>query len=880
VHTLFWAALCAGVLFAPAAQAQIGCPVIQTVPGGPGQGTPGGPATPGSPGAPDTGTTQICPPINEPPDGSISAAPSVCNLNETATTCASTITWSSQFANSVEVRVLYHENGTSQVFSTAKNASSVAPWINAAGMRFDLRLDGTLWQSVEVRANPPPSVSLAAPAAGAVVISGQTSTLTASASDADGVSKVEFFDGATLIATDSSAPYSVPWSSTALGSHSLSARATDTRGAVRTSLPVLVTVAKITLSATNKTVTSSVASGGTASAAFRLASAGKLRFQTSVGGAWVEQSPLEEWLEPESGVTAAQFEVLATSAGGVLPSSGAMNQWLNLGSATRDWVLSRSVAGTSQALFTIQIRRVGTTAVLASTTVTLNATVTNIPPNVTWAGPAANSVFQAGDNVPLSATATDSDGTISKVEFFKGSDTTPLGAGVKSGNTYAFTWSNVPAGSYTLTAKATDNGGASTISSPSVPIIVNAPPSVTMPTPPAQTAPAGGTCTFSLSATANDSDGSIAQVEFFNNGVPLTGTTGNPNPDTTAPYAFTWSNVAPGSYNLSARATDNRGATALSPAVTATCGGPPMATLTGPAANTSYTRPAGPTLTATASTSTGTIARVEFLDNGAVIGSDSTPNASGQYTYPSDTTTWDTTTVSAGSHSLTARAVNSLGTVGPLSPAVPVTLIDPLPTVNLTAPSNGASFPQGQSIPLSASASITLGTITQVEFFDGAASIAPPDTIAPYAIPNWTPTTLGSHTLTAKATSSLGTSKVSAPAVTITITNPPPTITLTAPSAGANFTAPANITLSATASDANGSISQVEFFKDNGATLLKAVLAPPYTYLWPDVPVGSYSITARATDSLNASTDTPSITISVTEPAMCFVLPLRPGSVP
>ncbi|MDZ4379463.1 MAG: Ig-like domain-containing protein, partial [Xanthomonadaceae bacterium] len=253
---------------APAAQAQISCPVIQTVPGGPGQGTPGGPATPGGPGAPDTGTTQICPPINEPPDGSISAAPSVCNLNETATQCASTITWSTSNASTVEVRVLYHDTGTSQVFSTAKNAASVAPWINATGMRFDLRLDGNLWGSVEVIANPPPSVSLTAPAAGAVVISGQTTTLTASASDADGVSKVEFFDGATPIATDTTAPFSVPWSSTALGSHSLTARATDSRSAVRTSAPVLVTVSKVTLSATNKAVTSSVASGNTASAAF------------------------------------------------------------------------------------------------------------------------------------------------------------------------------------------------------------------------------------------------------------------------------------------------------------------------------------------------------------------------------------------------------------------------------------------------------------------------------------------------------------------------------------------------------------------------------------------------------------------------------------
>jgi chitinase len=61
----------------------------------------------------------------------------------------------------------------------------------------------------------------------------------------------------------------------------------------------------------------------------------------------------------------------------------------------------------------------------------------------------------------LTANASDPDGTVSKVEFFQGA--TKLGE--TNNAPYQFTWSNIPAGSYSLTAKATDDSGATTISS-------------------------------------------------------------------------------------------------------------------------------------------------------------------------------------------------------------------------------------------------------------------------------------------------------------------------------------------------------------------------------------------------------------------------------
>jgi hypothetical protein len=60
----------------------------------------------------------------------------------------------------------------------------------------------------------------------------------------------------------------------------------------------------------------------------------------------------------------------------------------------------------------------------------------------------------------MTAAATDADGTISKVEFYKGDSL----LGTVSTSPYTFSWKNVAAGTYTITAKATDDKGAVTTS--------------------------------------------------------------------------------------------------------------------------------------------------------------------------------------------------------------------------------------------------------------------------------------------------------------------------------------------------------------------------------------------------------------------------------
>ena len=86
----------------------------------------------------------------------------------------------------------------------------------------------------------------------------------------------------------------------------------------------------------------------------------------------------------------------------------------------------------------------------------------NVPPAVGITGPANGASFTEPATIIIAADATDSDGTIARVDFLAGA--TLLGTVTNS--PFSFTWSNVPAGSYALTAQATDNRGGTSTSSP------------------------------------------------------------------------------------------------------------------------------------------------------------------------------------------------------------------------------------------------------------------------------------------------------------------------------------------------------------------------------------------------------------------------------
>ncbi|HIH10269.1 MAG TPA: hypothetical protein HA254_06415, partial [Candidatus Diapherotrites archaeon] len=91
--------------------------------------------------------------------------------------------------------------------------------------------------------------------------------------------------------------------------------------------------------------------------------------------------------------------------------------------------------------------------------------------------------------------------------------------------------------------------------------------------------------------------------------------------------------------------------------------------------------------------------------------------------------------------------------------------------------------------------------------------------------------------------------------------NQSPAVSITSPSSGQTFSAPAAITISANASDSDGTVSKVEFY--NGTALLGTDTTTPYTYTWGSVGAGAYSITARVTDNSGASATSGTISIVV-----------------
>lgn len=91
-------------------------------------------------------------------------------------------------------------------------------------------------------ANAAPAVALTSPAANATYQTPCSLTLTASATDSNGVTRVDFYDGSALLGTATTSPYSVTWNGVTAGTHSLVARATDSLGATGTSVPVAVKV--------------------------------------------------------------------------------------------------------------------------------------------------------------------------------------------------------------------------------------------------------------------------------------------------------------------------------------------------------------------------------------------------------------------------------------------------------------------------------------------------------------------------------------------------------------------------------------------------------------------------------------------------------------
>jgi hypothetical protein len=661
--------------------------------------------------------------------------------------------------------------------------------------------------------NQPPTVSLTAPVNNATFTAPASIIISANATDPDGsIAYVEFYNGTTKLGQSTTAPYSYTWSNVTAGTYLITARATDNQNATTTSDARSVTVNQPANQPPTVSLTAPVNNATFTAPASIIISANAT--------------------DPDGSIAYVEFYNGTTKLGQSTTAPYSYT-WSNAAAGT--YLITARATDNQNATTTSDAR-----------SVTVNPPA-NQPPTVSLTAPVNNATFTAPASIIISANATDPDGSITRVEFYNG--TTKLGQSTTT--PYSYTWSNVTEGTYSITAKATDNQGATTTSdarSVTVNPPANQPPTVSL-TAPVNNATFTAPASIIISANATDPDGSITRVEFYNGTTKL-------GQSTTTPYSYTWSNVTEGTYSITAKATDNQGATTTSDARSVTvnppANQPPTVSLTSPNNNATFTSPASITISATATDPDGSITLVEFFNGPTKLGESSTT----PFSY-----TWNN--VTAGTYSITARATDNKGATA-TSDARSVTVNSPAnqpPTVSLTSPNNNATFTAPASITISATATDPDGSITLVEFFNGTTKLGE-STTAPYNY-TWSNVITGTYSITARATDNKGATATSA-ACSVTV-NPPanqlPTVSLTSPNKSAIFTAPASITIIANATDADGSITRVEFFNDT--TKLGECTTTPYRYTWRKVAAGRYSITARATDNKGATATSSACSVTV-----------------
>jgi len=178
----------------------------------------------------------------------------------------------------------------------------------------------------------------------------------------------------------------------------------------------------------------------------------------------------------------------------------------------------------------------------------------------------------------------------------------------------------------------------------------------------------------------------------------------------------------------------------------------------------------------------------------------------------------------------------------------------PAPTIGITNPASGAVFVAPATVSIVTTNS---GSITNVQFFTNSVLLGTVLT-APFNLTNTLPA--GAYALKAVATAA-GISATSA-VVNITV-DAPPAVTITNPSSGAVFSAPANITIRASASDADGTVTNVQFLV--GPNVLTNISSGTYSGTTNNLAAGGYTLTAIASDNFGVK-NTNSISINVVTP--------------
>ena len=494
--------------------------------------------------------------------------------------------------------------------------------------------------------------------------------------------------------------------------------------------------------------------------------------------------------------------------------------------------------------------------------------IVNTPPTVSITNPVANKKYNTGAQVIISANAADVDGSISKVEFLIDNK---LQATVV-GTPYVFIW-NATAGVHAIQAIAYDNNNKSTKSTfvsisasasyacnvavwntlttyfPGDIVTVsgsnyfttclktntninptstagvgfwklgsqcpqiNLKPNVSI-TSPVNNSTIFLPSTVTISVNANDADGDVFKVEFFRNGLKV-------GEKKTSPYTITIP-ASTGQFRFTAAATDNEGATQFTQEVMVNFNTPPTVSITNPVANKIYNVGAPVTLSATAADVDGSILEVDFLVDNQLVG----VVLKAPYTF-----VWKAT---PGVHAIKAVAYD-----------------------------NKNKSTQSAIINISASAS----SVCSGAAWNNTTTYYPGDLVwvpAYYYFVTCLKTNTNISPLTQASIGYWQTGNV-CPQV-----NQKPTVTIISPVTNTTYLKPTTITLTASASDADGDVSKVVFRR--AGIVVGEKTSRPFTVTFA-AQAGVSFYTAQAFDNEGGSTSSAAVYVYSNFSDGCTVFP-------
>ncbi len=283
------------------------------------------------------------------------------------------------------------------------------------------------------------NVSLTSPTAGQAFTAPATINLAATATSGEGtITKVEFYRGqnhlATLIATDTTAPYEFQWTNVPAGNYELYARATDSTGGVKTSGITFISVNAPTATVRLQGDISNPGGGAMQGITVNLTG--------TANGQPVNQTAFTNFF--------GAYGFFSVPAGG-------------------NYTITPQAPNIS---FTPPSFSV-TNAMTDMLDIDFVASASNQSPTVQINSPVDGAVYTMPASIPVNATATDADGNIVRLTLTAVSQTRSTTIGQALGGTFSLLWQPNEPGSYTIWANAVDNGGFST--SVNIHITVNPP---------------------------------------------------------------------------------------------------------------------------------------------------------------------------------------------------------------------------------------------------------------------------------------------------------------------------------------------------------------------------------------------------------------------